>query len=126
VHARDHDVDAREHLVVVVERAVLEDVDLDAREDAERRELLVERRDDLELLGEAVTREPVRDREARRVVGEREVLVPERPRLLAIARIVWPPSDQSEWLCRSPRSRARSASPASVRGRATCSRSFAR
>ena len=43
VHARDHDVDAREQLLVLVERAVVEDVDLDAGEDAERRELLVER-----------------------------------------------------------------------------------
>ena len=34
----------------------------------------------------------------------------------AIARIVWPPSDQSEWPCRSPRSCTRSASPASEPG----------
>ena len=39
-----------EQVVVEVERAVLEDVDLDAGEDAERRELLVERRDVGQLL----------------------------------------------------------------------------
>ena len=33
-----------------------------------------------------------------------------------MARIVWPPSDQSEWPCRSPRSCTRSASPASRAG----------
>ena len=44
VHARDDHVDAREQLLVLVERAVVEDVDLDAGEDAERREILVELR----------------------------------------------------------------------------------
>ena len=37
VHAGDDDVEAGEQVVVVVEQAVLEDVDLHAREDAERR-----------------------------------------------------------------------------------------
>ena len=52
VHARDDDVEPREQLVLLVERAVVEDVDLDAGEDAERRELLVELVDDVELLAE--------------------------------------------------------------------------
>ena len=46
---------------LLVERAVLEDVDLDAGEDAERRELLVELGDDVELLAEPVGVEAVRD-----------------------------------------------------------------
>ena len=54
VHARDDDVELREQLVVLVEGAVLEDVDLDAGEDAERRELLVERVDQVELLAQAL------------------------------------------------------------------------
>ena len=40
VHAGDDDVEPGEQVVVAVERAVLEDVDLDAGEDAERRERL--------------------------------------------------------------------------------------
>ena len=77
VHARDHHVDAGQQLLVLVERAVFQDVDLDAGEDPERREVVVERVHDLELLAQTVGREPVGDLEARRVVGEREVLVPE-------------------------------------------------
>ena len=82
VHARDDHVDALEHVVGVVERAVFEDVDLDAGEDPERRELLVELGDDVELLEQPLARQPVGDREAGRVVGEREVLVAEVARLL--------------------------------------------
>ncbi len=79
MHARDHDVDLREQFLGTVERAVVEDVDLDAGEDAERRHLLVQAGDDVDLLAEPVGGESVRDRQARRMVGEREVLVPERP-----------------------------------------------
>ena len=82
MHARDDDVDAAEQLFRSVERAVFEDVDLDAGEDAERRHLLVQLRDDVELLAQPVGRQAVRDRQPGRVVGEREVLVPERARLL--------------------------------------------
>ena len=59
VHARDDDVDAREQLLELVERAVVEDVDLDAGEDAERRELLVQLGDDVELLAQPVGRQAV-------------------------------------------------------------------
>ena len=52
VHARDHDVELGEQVVVLVEATVFEDVDLDAGEDAERRELVVEPRDHLELLAQ--------------------------------------------------------------------------
>ena len=50
-------VDARQHVVGVVERAVLEDVDLDAGEDPERRELLVELGDHVELLEQPLARQ---------------------------------------------------------------------
>jgi hypothetical protein len=46
-------------------------------EDPERRELLVQLVDDLELLLEAFGVEPVRDRQPTGVVGEHHVLVPE-------------------------------------------------
>ena len=77
VHAGHDHVEAGQHVVVVVERAVLEDVDLDAGEDAERRQALVQRGDFVELLVEALDAEAVGDREARRVVGHDQVLVPE-------------------------------------------------
>ena len=46
-----------EQLRLLVERAVVEDVDLDAGEDAERRELLVELGDDVELLAQPLGRQ---------------------------------------------------------------------
>ena len=49
VDAADHHVEPREQLGLLVERAVLVDVDLDAGQDPERLELLVERRDLVEL-----------------------------------------------------------------------------
>ena len=54
VHARDDDVDTGEHVVVVVERAVVEDVDLDSGEDPERCQLFVQRGDDVELLEQSL------------------------------------------------------------------------
>ena len=54
MHAGDDDVELGEQFVVLVEAPVVEDVDFDAGEDAERRELLVEPRDDFELLARDV------------------------------------------------------------------------
>ena len=54
VHAGDDDVELREEIGLLVEGAVLEDVDLDAGEDAEGRQLFVEGGDDLELLAQAL------------------------------------------------------------------------
>jgi hypothetical protein len=54
VHAGDDDVELGEQIVVLIQRAVLEDVDLDAGEDPERRELLVEVVHDVELLAQPV------------------------------------------------------------------------
>ena len=66
-----------EQLLVLVERAVFQDVDFHTGEDPERREVVVERVHDFELLAQTVGREPVGDLQAGRVVGEREILVPE-------------------------------------------------
>ncbi len=75
VHRRHHQVEALQHVGVLVELAVGEDVDLDAGEDAERCELLVEPLDLVELGDEAVPVEPVGHGEAGRVVGDHQVLV---------------------------------------------------
>ena len=77
MHAAHHDVQPVEHLGRLVEGAVLEDVDLDAAQDAERRELLVQPVNQLDLLAQAVGAQAVRDREPGRVVGHRQVLVAE-------------------------------------------------
>ena len=77
MHAGDDDVELGEQVGVLVEPAVLQDVDLDPGEDAERRQLLVESRHPLQLRLETFGVETVRDRERRRVVGERKVRVAE-------------------------------------------------
>ncbi len=78
VHRADHQVQPGEQLVLLVQRAVVEDVDLDAGEDPEAvRQLLVQLRHVVELAAQAVGGQPVRDLEPRRVVGEHEVLMAE-------------------------------------------------
>ena len=52
VHAGHDHVESGQQLLVLVERAVLQDVDLDAGQDSERRELLVELGHHVELLAE--------------------------------------------------------------------------
>ena len=72
------DVELVEHVVVLVERAVEVDVDLDALEQRERvAEARVDRVDALQLVGEALAGQPVGDGEARGVVGQRHPLLPE-------------------------------------------------
>ena len=73
---RDDDVELVEQVRLLVERAVVEDVDLDARQ--QRESVAAHARDELELRAQPLRRQPVRDAQPRRVVGEREVLVPER------------------------------------------------
>jgi hypothetical protein len=73
-----HDVEAGQQLVFLVERAVLQDVDLDPGEQAERGEVLVHTGDDLELAAQVVGAQPMGDREPRAVVGQGQVLVPQR------------------------------------------------
>ncbi len=78
VHAGDHHIELRQHLVGVVEGAVFEDVDFDAGEDAERRHLLVEDSHVGELLLEALLAESMSNGESRRVIGEDHVLMTQR------------------------------------------------
>ncbi len=112
VHAGDDDVEAGQQLGLLVEAAVLEDVDLDAGEDAERRHLLVDLVDDVELLAQAIGAEPVGDGEPGRVVGRATMYSWPRSRAAsAITSIGLPPSDQSEWVWQSPFSSARIAAP---------------
>ena len=63
MHARHDHVELGEEVFVLVEAAVVEDVDLDAGEDAERRELLVEPGDHFELGLQPLRLEAVRDRQ---------------------------------------------------------------
>ena len=75
VHAGDHDIELAEQVVPLVERAVLEDVDLDAGQDAERGELGVQPADELELRAQQLGGQPGGHGQPRRVVGERDPLV---------------------------------------------------
>ena len=108
--ADDH-VELREQVRLLVERAVVEDVDLDAGEDAERRQLLVELGDDLELLAQPLGRRPL----ATVSRGEWSVSTmyswPRSRAASAITSIGLPPSDQSECVWQSPLSAARMAAP---------------
>ena len=80
VDAGDHQVQPGQHVVAVVQRAVLEDVHLDAGEDAERGQLLVEHGHVGKLLLQPLDAEAVGDGEAGRVVGQHHVLVAEGDR----------------------------------------------
>ena len=75
VHARHHHVEAGQQLGLLVERAVLEDVDLDPGEDSEGGELLVEGGHHVELTAEALGREPLGHGETGGVIGEGDVVV---------------------------------------------------
>ena len=77
VDAGDDDVETFQQVVVEVEAAVFEDVDLHPGEDAEGGEALVELADLAELAFQAFPVEAVGDRQAGRVVGQHHVLVPE-------------------------------------------------
>ena len=71
-------------MVGEIERTVLEDVDLHARQDPEvvpgRRDVGVDGGDLVELLGETLLVQPVGDRQTGRVVGLHHVLVADRDR----------------------------------------------
>ena len=82
MHAAHDDVDSRQQIFGLVERAVFEDVDFDPGQQPERSEPFVDFGDDVELFFEAFGSETVRDRKARRVIGEREILVAECTRLV--------------------------------------------
>ncbi len=80
VHRGDDDVEPVQHLRLLVQGAVVEDVDLDAGQQPEVPEPFVDRRDQLELLAQPSRREPVGHLEPGRVVGQRQVVVPELDR----------------------------------------------
>ena len=101
VHARHHHVEPGEQLLVLVERPVLEDVDLDAGEDVERRQLHVQVRDDLELLAQALGISPCATVSRGLWSVSPSSRAPGRG-ASAISRMGLPPSDQSEWLWQSP------------------------
>ena len=82
VDAGHYHVQGGEQLLLLVEGAVFEDVDLDAGEDPERSQLLVESGHVFELAQEAFTVQTVRHREPGTVVGEHQILVPQVARRL--------------------------------------------
>jgi hypothetical protein len=75
MHAGDHDIELAEQVVPLIKRAVIEDVDLDAGQDAERGELAVQPADELELRTEQLSGQAGGHGQPRRVVGERDPLV---------------------------------------------------
>ena len=82
VDTRDDEVEASQQRRFLVEPTVVEDVDLDAREDPERSEFVVDRRHLVELAFQALGGQPVGDGEPRRVVGQHQVLVAQVARRL--------------------------------------------
>ena len=75
MHRRAHDVEARQHVVGVIERPIRADVDLGADEDPERSELPVETPRFLDPGRDALGTEAVRHSQTRRVVGDRVVRI---------------------------------------------------
>ena len=70
MHAGDHDIQLREQIVALVERAVIQDVHLYARQDAERRQLGVEPVYEVKLRDEPFRRQPARHGQPGGVVGQ--------------------------------------------------------
>ena len=70
VHAGHHDVELRQQVLVLVQRTVLKDVDLNPAQDAKRRQLFVQLLDDLELLPQPLGVEAVGDRQSGAVIGQ--------------------------------------------------------
>src|SRR5665213_859585 len=75
VDARNDEVETGKQLLVLIERAVFQDVDLDSGQDPERRKLGVQLSNNVELLDKTVLAQSMGDGEAWTVVGERPVLV---------------------------------------------------
>ena len=80
VHAGDDHVQPGEQVLALVERAVLEDVDLDPGQHAERGQLGVQLGDQLELRLQALGGQPAGHGQPGRVIGQREPLVAETAR----------------------------------------------
>ena len=75
VHAGDHPVELAQQLVLVVERAVGQDVDLAAREQLDPLHARVGLAHELDLAAQLLRRDVVAEAVAGRVVGDRQVLV---------------------------------------------------
>ena len=109
VHAGDDDVEPLEQVVVEVERAVLEDVDLHPGEDAE---VVVERRverGDVVELALAGARGRARGRSSSRAEWSVSTMYswPSARAVAAISSISAPPSLHVEWRWQSPRRASR-------------------
>ena len=112
--AGDDDVELVEQLVGLVERPVREDVDLDARQDAERRVLVVQHRRSRRAAGGAARGQPVRDGQPWAVVRHDEVPVAEVAGGLGHVADGRAAVDQSEWQWQSPCRNARRATASGV------------
>ena len=80
MNAGDDHVELAEQLVGLVEAAVLQDVDLDPLEHPERRHRLVQVATEAHLLPQPLRAQAAGHLEPRRVVGDRAVLMAQRPR----------------------------------------------
>ncbi|SLC91155.1 Uncharacterised protein [Mycobacteroides abscessus subsp. massiliense] len=78
MHARHNDIELLKEFRVLIQIAVVEDVDLDSGENAHGRHLLSHTVDHRQLGAQPVGRQPVSDPKAGRMVSERTVFVPER------------------------------------------------
>ena len=77
MHAGDDDIEASEQILLEVERAVFQDVDLHPGQDPERRERGAHLVDLVELGEQPFAIEPMRNGQTGGVIGENEVLVSE-------------------------------------------------
>ncbi len=82
MHAGHDDVELGQKILVLVQRPVLEDVDLNAAQDAERRQLFVQLLDDVELRPQPLGVEAVGNGQPRAVIGQGPVGVAQLPRRL--------------------------------------------
>ena len=82
VYARHHHVQFRQQFRFLVQRAVVQDVDLDAGQDAERRQFGVQSAHHLQLAAQPFRAQPARHLQPRRVVRKHHVLVSQPDRRL--------------------------------------------
>jgi hypothetical protein len=77
VDARDNHIEEGEQLLVLVERTIFEDVDLDAGQDAKGRDPLVQLHHHAKLLYETLLVQTVGNGEAWAVIGQSDVVMAE-------------------------------------------------
>ena len=108
VHRTDHQVEPAQHLVRQVEAAIFQDVHLDSLEQRDAVELQVEAVDLFALPRQLQRIEAMRHGQVARMLGDGEVLQPQRLAASAISRRLSWPSVARVWACRSPRRSANS------------------